>query len=396
MHVGIRRGDAVGEEDTVEHRDGCTRFPLGIEIGQPRVGLTLGGERHGIHDRRARDGHRRRLGCGGSRTRPAPVRPAQPQLRSPAGPQRAEHHYALGLRTVNFGYARHPGRSACAQQVASIGRPQFPGELQLDEEEQSLGHRCTVSLQPMSDASKAVKGLRERLSDGTEDRLGKALTDFLENPVLTGVVGRAFDAREKAAQAQEVAMGALNIPSAADIERFTRRLRSVSQRLEGIEDGVHRLDRALTGRGVDRSEISQRLSAIEDQLGTLTQKLGKVSGRAPAAKASKPARIPETGRASKPAARRSTKPPPKQNPRRPERSGGEGGDGDGRPSPRPPGAGDRRRCACACRGVERVGDDQHTGDGHRCGGSDREQRGCLHLDRERIGGMRRASPARAS
>jgi hypothetical protein len=127
----------------------------------------------------------------------------------------------------------------------------------------------------MSDASKAVKGLRERLSDGTEDRLGKALTELLENPLLTGVVGRAFDAREKAAQAQEVAMGALNIPSAADIERLTRRLRSVSQRLEGIEDGVHRLDRALTGRGVDRSEIGQRLSAIEDQLGTIAQKLGK-------------------------------------------------------------------------------------------------------------------------
>jgi hypothetical protein len=170
----------------------------------------------------------------------------------------------------------------------------------------------------MSDASKAVKGLRERLSDGTEDRLGKALTDFLENPVLTGVVGRAFDAREKAAQAQEVAMGALNIPSAADIERLTRRLRSVSQRLEGIEDGVHRLDRALTGRGIDRSEISQRLSAIEDQLGTLTQKLGKVSGRAPAAKAStgsKPAKSSKPGRASKPAARRSTKPAAKAKPK---------------------------------------------------------------------------------
>jgi hypothetical protein len=127
----------------------------------------------------------------------------------------------------------------------------------------------------MSDASKAVKGLKERLTDGTEDRLGKALTDLLENPVLTGVVGAAFDARERAAQAQEVAMGAFNIPSAADIERLTRRLRSVSQRLEGIEDGVYRLDRALSGRGVDA-----RLSAIEDQLGALASKLGQAARRA--------------------------------------------------------------------------------------------------------------------
>jgi len=142
----------------------------------------------------------------------------------------------------------------------------------------------------MSDTSSAIRNLRERLADGTEDRLGKALTDLLDNPVLTGVVGRAFDAREKAAQAQEVAMGALNIPSAADIERLTRRLRSVSQRLEGIEDGVHRLDRAFSGRGVDRSEIGQRLSAIEDQLGTLAKKLGQESKPAPRRKAAKPSK----------------------------------------------------------------------------------------------------------
>jgi len=139
----------------------------------------------------------------------------------------------------------------------------------------------------MSDASKAVKGLKERLADGTEDRLGKALTDLLDNPVLTGVVGAAFDARERAVQAQEVAMGAFNIPSAADIERLTRRLRSVSQRLEGIEDGVYRLDRALSGRGVDA-----RLSAIEDQLGALASKLVKASQPAsrPAANAAGKAR----------------------------------------------------------------------------------------------------------
>ena len=44
-------------------------------------------------------------------------------------------------------------------------------------------------------------------------------------------------------------MGALNIPSAADIERLTRRLRSVSQRLEGIEDALDRLEeRGRRGR----------------------------------------------------------------------------------------------------------------------------------------------------
>jgi len=141
----------------------------------------------------------------------------------------------------------------------------------------------------MSDASNLAKNLRDRFSGTTEERLGKALSDLLENPLLTGAIGRAFDAREKASQAQEVAFGALNIPSAADIERLTRRLRSVSHRLEGIEDGVQRLDRALSpARGVE-SEIDQRLSAIEERLGTLSDKLGPPVPVSPAGDAATPA-----------------------------------------------------------------------------------------------------------
>jgi hypothetical protein len=148
----------------------------------------------------------------------------------------------------------------------------------------------------MSDASSAAKSLRERLGASTEERLGRALSDLLENPLLTGAIGRAFDAREKAAQAQEVAMGALNLPSAADIERLTRRLRSVSNRLEGIEDGVDRLDRAMSPPrdGGAELEIDQRLSAIETQLARLTDKLdgaaraqgtgSSAAAKAPAAK----------------------------------------------------------------------------------------------------------------
>jgi len=129
-----------------------------------------------------------------------------------------------------------------------------------------------------------TKGLRERLTGGTEDRLGRALSELLDNPLLTGAIGHAFDAREKAAQAQELAMSALNLPSAADIERLTRRLRSVSQRLEGIEDGVDRLDRRLSTQGVEA-----RLTAIERQLGALADRLATVPKTvAPAPK--KPAR----------------------------------------------------------------------------------------------------------
>jgi hypothetical protein len=115
-------------------------------------------------------------------------------------------------------------------------------------------------------------GLRERLTRQGEDALGRLAQDLLENPLVNGAISRAFEAREKAAQAQEVAFGALNIPSASDIERLTRRVRSLSQRLEGIEDGVDRLDErlaSLQGTG----GLEQRLDAIESGLEALTKEV---------------------------------------------------------------------------------------------------------------------------
>ena len=132
----------------------------------------------------------------------------------------------------------------------------------------------------MSDASNPSKNLRDRLSGGTEDRLGKALGELLENPLFTGAIGRAFDAREKAAQAQEAALGALNLPSGADIERLTRRLRSVSQRLEGIEDALGRIDRALPPGAAESGELGERLAAIEAQIAMLLERLGQPEGAA--------------------------------------------------------------------------------------------------------------------
>src|SRR3954451_19967148 len=113
------------------------------------------------------------------------------------------------------------------------------------------------------------EGLRARLAKSSEDALGKLAQDLLENPLVNGAITRAFEAREKAAQAQEVAMGALNLPSAADLERLTRRVRSVSQRLEAIEDGVDRLDERLAALAA-ATGIEGRLEGIEQRLAGLT------------------------------------------------------------------------------------------------------------------------------
>jgi predicted nucleic acid-binding Zn-ribbon protein len=109
------------------------------------------------------------------------------------------------------------------------------------------------------------KGLRQRVTRQGEEAIGKLAAELLENPVVSGAMTAAFETRERALRAQEAAMGALNLPSASDIERLTRRLRGVSQRLEGIEDSLDRLEQRIDGLGA-ATTLHQRLSAIEEQL----------------------------------------------------------------------------------------------------------------------------------
>jgi len=109
------------------------------------------------------------------------------------------------------------------------------------------------------------KGLRERVTRQGEETIGKLAQDLLENPMIARAVAAAFETRERATRAQEVAMGALNLPSASDLERLTRRLRSVSQRLEALEDGLDRVEQRLDGVG-QVGALERRLTAIEESL----------------------------------------------------------------------------------------------------------------------------------
>jgi chromosome segregation ATPase len=87
-------------------------------------------------------------------------------------------------------------------------------------------------------------GLRRVTRQG-EEAIGKLAQELLENPMVSGALSAALQTRERAIHAQQAALSALNLPSASDLERLTRRLRSVSQRLEGIEDGLDRVERKL-------------------------------------------------------------------------------------------------------------------------------------------------------
>jgi chromosome segregation ATPase len=114
-------------------------------------------------------------------------------------------------------------------------------------------------------------GLRQRVTRQSEEAIGRLAQELLDNPLVSGALSAAFETRERAMRAQEVAMGALNLPSGTDMERLTRRLRAVSQRLEGVEDTLGQLDDRL-----DEFGVQTRLAALEDRLDAIEQALGRV------------------------------------------------------------------------------------------------------------------------
>jgi septal ring factor EnvC (AmiA/AmiB activator) len=134
------------------------------------------------------------------------------------------------------------------------------------------------------------EGIKQRLQRQGEEALGRLAEELAGNPLVTGALQRAFEAREKAAAAQNVAMGALNIPSAADIERLTRRLRSVSQRLEAIEDTLDRVEERMqalaaavpAGASTDE-QVLERLDEVARDIAALREALAPADQPVPRA-----------------------------------------------------------------------------------------------------------------
>ncbi|MGB7589181.1 MAG: hypothetical protein WBM00_10780 [Solirubrobacterales bacterium] len=104
---------------------------------------------------------------------------------------------------------------------------------------------------------------QDSLKARSEQVLGELAQALLDSPMLENAVAAAFGAREKALEAQQAAMSALNLPSASEVERLERRLRSLSARLDDLEDAVDRLSdeigeirRGLTPDGVSEGPTS--------------------------------------------------------------------------------------------------------------------------------------------
>jgi chromosome segregation ATPase len=106
-----------------------------------------------------------------------------------------------------------------------------------------------VKLLSMSTEQEDQDGLRTR----GEQAIGELAQALIDSPMLENALAAAFGAREKALEAQQAAMSALNLPSASDVERLERRLRSFSQRLEDVEEQIDEVAR-------DIAEVRRKLA----------------------------------------------------------------------------------------------------------------------------------------
>lgn len=78
-----------------------------------------------------------------------------------------------------------------------------------------------------------------------ESALGELAQLLVENPWFNQALHVAFGARERASQAGATALRNLNLPTGGDVDRLARRLRSISERLEEVEDALDRLAREV-------------------------------------------------------------------------------------------------------------------------------------------------------
>ncbi|MBN8870272.1 MAG: hypothetical protein J0H66_10370 [Solirubrobacterales bacterium] len=94
----------------------------------------------------------------------------------------------------------------------------------------------------MSAETDGNEGIRDRVQSKGEKAAADLAQALIGSPAFGQAVSAAVAARDRAADAQRAAMGAMGVSSQDDADRLQRRVRVLSDRLEETED---RLDAAL-------------------------------------------------------------------------------------------------------------------------------------------------------
>jgi len=101
---------------------------------------------------------------------------------------------------------------------------------------------------------------REQASARGEGALGDLAQLLIENPWMHQALQVAFGVRERASEAGTAVIRNLNLPTGNDVDRVARRLRSLSERLEEVEDAIDRLSREVSELRSERDSSRSRTS----------------------------------------------------------------------------------------------------------------------------------------
>ncbi|RHW24771.1 hypothetical protein D0Z08_22630 [Nocardioides immobilis] len=74
------------------------------------------------------------------------------------------------------------------------------------------------------------------------DQVRSILEPLVDQPVAQRLLSEASAMRDRTLRAQEAALGALNLPTAADLAKLERRLKSLTDAVARLDDHLDRLE----------------------------------------------------------------------------------------------------------------------------------------------------------
>ncbi len=103
------------------------------------------------------------------------------------------------------------------------------------------------------------------------EQVTKALEPLVDQPLTQRLLTEASALRDRTVRAHEATLAALNLPSAADLAKLERRIRSLSTALGGLgehldrlESQIRRFDKAGEERAID--ELRQEIAELRKEL----------------------------------------------------------------------------------------------------------------------------------
>jgi hypothetical protein len=113
------------------------------------------------------------------------------------------------------------------------------------------------------------EGIRGRLGHRGEEALADVAQILVDNPLLNQALQAAFGARDLATSATSSAIKGVGVGTASDVDRLTRRVRSISDRLEELEDKLDDLGdeiSQLRNQTKSQGQVENEVSVPVDQV----------------------------------------------------------------------------------------------------------------------------------